>query len=63
MGTGHLERLRRIRTLLAAQGRLGADTARLACFGGAGFTDDLRAAAQRDDSIVLVGIDDLYRRD
>ena len=62
MGLGHLDRLRRIRTLLAAQGRSGAGTARLACFGGAGFTDDLTAAAAADESIALIGPADLYRR-
>ncbi|MGX6600913.1 ATP-binding protein [Micromonosporaceae bacterium Da 78-11] len=62
MGIGHLERLRRIRTLLAAAGRLGAEQARTACYSGAGFSDELRAAAERDDSVVLIGLDDLYRR-
>jgi AAA+ ATPase superfamily predicted ATPase len=61
MGLGHLDRLRRVRTLLAAQGRLGAETARLACFSGAGFTDDLVAAAAADETIVLVTLADLYQ--
>ncbi len=61
MGLGHLERLRRIRALLVAQGRLGAERARLACFSGAGFSDELIAAAQADDRIVLAGVADLYR--
>src|SRR5262249_11348089 len=34
MGLAHLERLRRIRGLLTAQGRLGAATAKLACYAG-----------------------------
>ena len=62
MGIGHLDRLRHIRHLLAEQGRYGAGQARLACFGGAGFSDDLRRAAERDGSITLIGLDDLYRR-
>lgn len=63
MGTGHLERLRRIRSLLAAQGRLGAETAKLACYSGAGFSDALVAAARLADDIVLVGLEDLYGHD
>jgi hypothetical protein len=62
MGLGHLDRLRRIRALLVAQGRLGAETAKLACYSGAGFTADLEAIAARDESIVLVGFDQLYGR-
>ncbi|WP_198154178.1 ATP-binding protein [Catenuloplanes japonicus] len=61
MGLGHVERLRRIRTLLAAQGRHGAITARLACFSAAGFTDELIETAARDDSVVLIGAADLYQ--
>ncbi|GAB7042093.1 MULTISPECIES: ATP-binding protein [Catenuloplanes] len=61
MGLGHLDRLRRIRTLLTAQGRFGAEHARLACFSGVGFHDDLLEAARRDDSVVLVTAADLYR--
>jgi len=63
MGVGHLERLRRIRALLAGQGRYGAERAKLACFGGAGFSDDLLSAADQDDSVVLIKPDDLYRRE
>jgi hypothetical protein len=62
MGLGHLDRLRRIRTLLTAQRRYGAPTAKLACYSGAGFTDDLIAAAAGDESVVLVGLPELYRR-
>jgi AAA+ ATPase superfamily predicted ATPase len=63
MGVGHLERLRRIRALLAAQGRLGAEQARLACFSGAGFTQELTSAARQDSSIVLVGLKNLYEHE
>ncbi|MEV6342676.1 ATP-binding protein [Actinoplanes sp. NPDC051851] len=62
MGLGHLDRLRRIRTLLAAQGRPGAATARLACFSAAGFTGDLTRIAAGDPGVVLLGPADLYLR-
>jgi hypothetical protein len=60
MGVGHLNRLRHIRGLLAAQGKPGAETAKLACYGGAGFTAELTAEANRSDEVVLVGLADLY---
>jgi AAA+ ATPase superfamily predicted ATPase len=62
MNPSHVDRLRRIRELLAAQGRYGAATAKLACFSGVGFTDELTAAAAHDSGIVLVSVADLYRR-
>lgn len=62
METGHLERLRRIRGLLAAQGRLGAERAKLVCFGAAGFSNALIRTADENDDVVLIGIDALYRR-
>jgi uncharacterized protein len=40
--------------------RPGAEDAKVACFSGAGFTDDLINAAANDDSIVLIGLKDLY---
>ncbi|MFI5845388.1 ATP-binding protein [Catenuloplanes sp. NPDC051500] len=61
MGAGHVDRLRRIRTLLDAQGRPGAAQAKLACFGAVGFSDELIEAATHDDSIVLVSAADLYQ--
>jgi hypothetical protein len=61
MGIGHLDRLTRIRALLVAQGRYGAETAKLACFSAAGFTDELRERAARSSDVVLVGAADLYR--
>jgi hypothetical protein len=61
-GLGHLDRLRRIRQLTARK-QHGAAGARLVCCGGAGFADDLVAAAHQDDDIVLVGLADLYRRE
>jgi len=60
MGLPHLNRLRHLRDLLSAQGRQGAAQAKLACYSGSGFTDDLHRAADQDDSIVLVTLDDIY---
>jgi hypothetical protein len=61
MGTRHLDRLTRIRSLLIAQDRVEARNARLVCYSGAGFTAGLRAAAGRGD-VVLVDIAELYRK-
>jgi hypothetical protein len=61
MGIGHLDRLARIRGLLVAQGRFGAETAKLTCFSAAGFTDQLRERAANSPDVVLVGGADLYR--
>lgn len=60
MGQGHVSRLRHIRGLLTAKGRPGAATAKLACYSAAGFTDALRAEAERSTDIVLVDAGDLY---
>jgi uncharacterized protein len=60
MSLAHLERLRRIRGLLTTQGRLGAGTARLLCFGGAGFTAELRDEAARSGDVGLLTPADLY---
>lgn len=62
MDMTHLERLRRIRSLLTAQGRPGAETAKLACCSGAGFTGDLRKAADEDPEILLICPKELYER-
>ncbi|GAA2597691.1 ATP-binding protein [Winogradskya consettensis] len=62
MGLAHLDRLRRIRVLLTAQGRYGAETAKLVCYSASGFTDDLVIAAANEPGIVLVGAGELYRR-
>jgi uncharacterized protein len=59
MGLGHLERLRRIRDLLAGNGKLDTLRTHLVCFSGAGFTDDLKHRSQRGD-VDLVGLGDLY---
>jgi uncharacterized protein len=60
MSLTHLERLRHIRGLLAAQGRHGAATARLLCFSGAGFTAELRDEAARSGNVRLLTPADLY---
>ena len=61
MGIEHLDRLTRIRALLVARGRHGAETAELTCFSASGFTDELRERAADSDDVVLVGAADLYR--
>ena len=58
MDVRHLERLRRILDLLAARGEDVAQV-RPACYSGAGFTTELRAAEARGD-VVLVDLDRLY---
>jgi hypothetical protein len=60
MSVAHLDRLRRIRGLLAARNRPGAAGARLLCFGGAGFTEGLSREAARHADVVLIGAGDLY---
>lgn len=57
MGVGHLSRLERARDLLAAKGFDTSGTV-LACYSGAGFTDQLRTGDHSD--VVLVGLDRLY---
>jgi len=58
MGLSHLERLARVRDLLAHRGYETKST-RLACYSGAGFTPDLVRASSRDD-VLLVDLDRLY---
>ncbi|MEV0404476.1 ATP-binding protein [Actinoallomurus sp. NPDC050550] len=58
MGMRHLDRLRRARDLLSVKGYDTSETW-LACYSGAGFDDELRAAAQRD-RVLLVDLDRLY---
>jgi hypothetical protein len=60
IGRHHLERLIKARELLKLKGYV-TDHTTLACFGGAGFTKELTAAAAEDSRIVLVGLDHLYR--
>ncbi|HEY2506816.1 MAG TPA: ATP-binding protein [Streptosporangiaceae bacterium] len=60
MGLGHLQRLRRVRSLLQSQARLDASATRLVCFSARGFTDDLRSLADQGE-VDLVSLADLYR--
>src|SRR5205807_7833202 len=55
MNLGHVERLRRARDLLAVKGFDSSETV-LACYGGAGFDDDLRRAAGTNARIRLVDL-------
>lgn len=61
MGIEHLDRLTRIRALLIARGRHGAESAKLTCFSATGFTDELREHAADSAEVVLVDAADLYR--
>ena len=61
MGLGHLDRLRRTRSLLVEQGRPGAAEAKLACYSGAGFTEPLEDLAAESQDIVLIDLAQLYR--
>jgi len=58
MGERHLARLRRVRSLLEVKGFSTSRTV-LARYSGAGFDDDLRAAAERD-SVLLADPGRLY---
>jgi hypothetical protein len=60
MGRGHVDRLTHVRSLLSAQGKPGAQTARLLCVSAAGFTPELRERAEADEGLVLVDAADLY---
>ncbi|MEV6510785.1 ATP-binding protein [Streptomyces sp. NPDC051642] len=59
MGMGHLERLRHAATLLTERG-VDTSAVRPACYSGAGFTDELLAAGDRGEA-VLVDLKRLYR--
>ena len=58
MGTGHLERLRRARDLLAAKG-YDTEQTRLTCYSGARFDAELADRAAGDPRIQLVGLKEL----
>jgi DNA-binding transcriptional ArsR family regulator len=60
VGVGHLQRLERIRELLARAGQPGAAEAALLCFSGAGFSAALAAADRERDDIHLIGLDAIY---
>lgn len=61
MGARHLRRLQHIRDLLRARSGVNADNARLLCFSGGGFTDELRALAVDCEDIQLIDLERLYR--
>jgi hypothetical protein len=63
MGLTHLDRLVHIRELIRARGSVHAPATRLLCFSGAGFSDELRAAADGDHTVQLVGLERLYHGD
>jgi AAA+ ATPase superfamily predicted ATPase len=60
MSPSHLDRLARARDLLALKG-FDTDRTILACYGAAGFTGELSRRAARDDQVLLVDLDRLYR--
>ncbi|MGH3261144.1 MAG: ATP-binding protein, partial [Trebonia sp.] len=59
MGVRELSRLARARDLLTEHG-LNAGAAKLTCFSGSGFDDDLRQAAADRDDVLLVDPARLY---
>ncbi|HLJ99620.1 MAG TPA: ATP-binding protein [Streptosporangiaceae bacterium] len=61
MGEHHLNRLGRARDLLAAKG-FDTRSSSLACYGAAGFTEELRSAARSRPDILLIEPADLYSR-
>jgi hypothetical protein len=60
MGLRHLQRLIRARELLTQQG-IDASGATMVCYSGAGFDDELRAAATEKPDVLLVDPARLYR--
>lgn len=58
MDVRHADRLRLARDVLSARG-YDTRSAVLACYSGAGFTEELRALARRE-RILLIGLDQLY---
>lgn len=60
MDLHHLDRLARARDLLTLKG-FDTDSTILACYGGGGFRKELTARAGKDDRVLLVGLDELYR--
>lgn len=59
MGLGHLERLEAARAVLARRDDLDVSATVPACYSGAGFTEELHAAADAG-RVVLVDLDRLY---
>ncbi|GIH27688.1 ATPase AAA [Acrocarpospora phusangensis] len=63
MGQAHLDRLERVRRLLARREGGVADGVRLLLFGGAGFMPALTEAAAAREDLELIGLDRLYEGD
>ncbi|MEU2255889.1 ATP-binding protein [Nocardia xishanensis] len=61
MGLGDLERLRRIRDLVAKGGRFDTSGTRLLCFSGIGFSEELQDR-QRRGEVELITLAELYGR-
>ncbi|MQY31796.1 AAA family ATPase [Nocardia aurantia] len=59
MGAGHIERLRRIKEILARQGKFDVGRTKLLCFSGAGFNEKAREAAHSGE-VVLIDLPMLY---
>lgn len=59
IGIGHIDRLRRIRETITAQGKFDTTQTRLLLFSGAGFNDNARDATESGD-IHLVDLATLY---
>ncbi len=59
IGHHHLRRLETARNLLREKGYDTESTA-LTLYGGAGFTEELTAAAVTDDRVLLIDLDRLY---
>lgn len=59
IGEAHIDRLRRVRDVIARNGRYDTGSTRLLCFSGAGFNDKARRAAESDE-VTLVDLPMLY---
>jgi hypothetical protein len=59
MSPGHLERLRRVRDLLAVKGH-DTEQTRLTCYSGARFGPELADRAACDPLIRMVDLEELY---
>ncbi|SFS93163.1 hypothetical protein [Saccharopolyspora flava] len=60
MGLSHLRRLQEIRDVLERRDITKSGATRLLCFSGAGFSDDLRRAADDAPEVELIDLNRLY---
>lgn len=60
IGIAHIDRLRRLRELIAQIARYDTTHTRLVCFSGTGFNDKARAAADASPDISLIDLPTLY---